>query len=200
MSHQLPIVGQPQPERADAARNRQKIIQVAARMIELKGADQLSLDEVAREACVGVGTVYRRFGDRTGLVYALIDERERVFQEAFMSGPPPLGPGAGPAERVAAFLTALVDRVVDQQDLMLLLELGSPKARFRGPYRLYHTHLTRLLAEVRPVADPRFLADALLAPLNAHLISYQRDERGLTVEAIKAGVETLAHALTQPQG
>jgi hypothetical protein len=92
-----------------------------------------------------------------------------------------------------------VDRVVDQQDLMLLLELGSPKVRFRGPYRLYHTHLTRLLAEVRPAADPRFLADALLAPLNAHLISYQRDERGLTVEAIKAGVETLAHALTQPR-
>ncbi|MCA2180663.1 TetR/AcrR family transcriptional regulator [Nonomuraea glycinis] len=199
MSHQLPIVGQPQPERADAARNRQKIIQVAARMIELKGADQLSLDEVAREACVGVGTVYRRFGDRTGLVFALIDERERVFQEAFMNGPPPLGPGAGAAERVAAFLTALVDRVVDQQDLMLLLELGSPKVRFRGPYRLYHTHLTRLLAEVRPAVDPRFLADALLAPLNAHLISYQRDERGLTVEAIKAGARTLAQALTQPR-
>jgi AcrR family transcriptional regulator len=198
VSHQLPIVGQPQPERADAARNRQKIIQVAARMIESRGADQLSLDEVAREACVGVGTVYRRFGDRAGLVYALIDERERVFQKAFMSGPPPLGPGAGPAERVAAFLTALVDRVVDQQDLMLLLELGSPKARFRGPYGLYHTHLAGLLAEVRPAADPRFLADALLAPLNAHLIGYQRDQRGLTVETIKAGAEALAHALTRP--
>jgi AcrR family transcriptional regulator len=187
VSHQLPIVGQPQPERADAARNRQKIIQVAARMIASRGADQL-----------GVGTVSRRFGDRAGLVFALIDERERVFQEAFMSGPPPLGPGAAPAERVAAFLTALVDRVVDQQDLLLLLESGSPKVRFRGPYRLYHTHLAGLLAEVRPAADPRFLADALLAPLNAHLIGYQRDQRGLTVETIKAGAEALAHALTRP--
>jgi AcrR family transcriptional regulator len=199
VSHQLPIVGQPQPERADAARNRQKIIQVAARMIESGGADQLSLDEVAREACVGVGTVYRRFGDRAGLVYALIDERERRFQEAFLSGPPPLGPGADPAERVAAFLPALIDRVVDQQDLLLLLELGSPKAKFRGPYRLYHTHLAGLLAQTRPPADPHFLADALLAPLNAHLISYQREERGLSVDAIKTGAKTLAQALTQPR-
>ncbi len=168
-------------------------------MIECSGADQLSLDEVAREACVGVGTVYRRFGDRAGLVYALIDDRERRFQESFMSGPPPLGPGAGPAERITAFLTALVDRVVEQQDLFLLLELGSPKAKFSGPYRLHHTHLAALLAQARPEADPGFLADALLAPLNAHLISYQRDERGLSVEAIKASVEDLARALTQPR-
>lgn len=193
---QLPVVGQPQPERADAARNRQKIIDVAARMIESRGADQLSLDEVAKEACVGVGTVYRRFGDRAGLVWALIDERERRFQEAFMSGPPPLGPGAAPAERVGAFLAGLVDRVVSQLDLFLLVELGSPKSRFGGPYRVHHTHLATLLAEARPGADPHFLADALLAPLNAHLISYQRDERGLTVEEIKAGVASIAGAVT----
>ncbi|WP_336208042.1 TetR/AcrR family transcriptional regulator [Nonomuraea sp. LPB2021202275-12-8] len=200
MRQQLPIVGQPQPERADAARNRQKIIDVAARMIESRGADQLSLDEVAREACVGVGTVYRRFGDRAGLVFALIDERERRFQQAFLSGPPPVGPGAAPAERVRAFLAALVDRIVDQQDLFLLLELGSPKAKYSGPYRIHHTHLATLLAQVRPEADPRFLADALLAPLTAHMISYQREERGLTVEAIKAGVDDLAQALTRPSG
>lgn len=200
MRQQLPIAGQPQPERADAARNRKKIIEVAARMIEDRGADQLSLDEVAREACVGVGTVYRRFGDRAGLVYALIDERERRFQEAFLYGPPPIGPGAEPAERVRAFLAALVDRIVDQLDLFLLLELAPPKARFSGPYRVHHTHLAGLLAQARPQGDPRFLADALLAPLTAHLISYQRDERGMSVAAIKAAVDDLAQAVTRAGG
>lgn len=193
---QLPVLGQPQPERADAARNRRKIIEVAARMIQARGADQLSLDEVAKEACVGVGTVYRRFGDRAGLAWALIDERERRFQEAFISGPPPLGPGAPPAERVAAFLTGLVDRVVSQLDLFLLAEVGTPKSRYSGPYRVYHTHLATLLAQARPDADPRFLADALLSPVNAHLISFQRAERGLTVEEIKAGVGDIAAAVT----
>jgi AcrR family transcriptional regulator len=192
---QLPVVGQPQPERADAARNRQKIIEVAARMIEAQGAEQLSLDEVAREACVGVGTVYRRFGDRAGLVYALIDERERRFQQAFLTGPPPIGPGAEPGERVEAFLAALVDRIVDQLDLFLLLELGSPKARFSGPYRVHHRHLATLITQVRPDADARFLTDALLAPATGSLISHQRDERGMSVDAIKDGFRDLARSV-----
>lgn len=193
----LPILGQPSQERADAARNRQKILDAANRMIAEGQADRLALDEVARAACVGVGTVYRRFGDRDGLVYALIDERERRLQAAFLSGPPPVGPGAPPAERIRAFLRALVDRLVEQLDLYLLLELGTLQGKFTGPYRAYHTHLVALLNQARPSSDTAFLADALLAPLNAHLIRYQRDERGLTVEEIKQGFDTLATGVLQ---
>jgi AcrR family transcriptional regulator len=193
--HLLPVIGQPQPERADAARNRQKIIDVAARMITERGADELSLDEVAKAACVGVGTVYRRFGDRAGLIYALIDERERSFQSAFFGGPPPLGPGAPPAERITAFLCALVDRLVAQQDLFLVLEKRMGKTRYNGPYKIYHVHLVSLLAQARPHAHPAYLADALLAPISASLIQFQTEERGMTVEAIKAGLTDLAAAV-----
>ncbi|MEV4221737.1 TetR/AcrR family transcriptional regulator [Nonomuraea sp. NPDC049725] len=199
MRRQLPVIGQPQPERADAARNRQKIIDCATRLIAERGADQLSLDEIAREACVGVGTVYRRFGDRAGLVYALVDERERRFQEAFMTGPPPVGPGAEPVERIRAFLAALVDRIVEQLDLFMLLETGPPKAMFGGPYKVHHRHLTTLIAQVRPGSRAGFLADALLASATARLISYQREERGLSVEEIKAGFDELALALVTPR-
>lgn len=193
----LPLIGQPQPERADAARNRQKILDVAARMLTTCGADRLSLDEVAREAGVGVGTVYRRFGDRAGLGYALLDDRERRFQGAFMSGPPPLGPGAPPLERIVAFLHALVDYTLELQDLFLLLEQGKPKTRFSGPYAVHHTHLAVLIGQVRPAADPHFLADALLAPLNANLLGYQLADRGMTAAAIKAGLSDLVQALSR---
>jgi AcrR family transcriptional regulator len=193
----LPVVGQPQPERADAARNRQKIIEVAARMVTECGADNLSLDEIAREACVGVGTVYRRFGDRTGLLLALIDERERRFQAAFLSGPPPLGPGAPARERIVAFLHALVDRILADEALFLLLEKGGTAKRFTGPYRVHHIHLATLLARACPGTDAAYLADALLAPVNAHLIARQREERGMTVEQIKSGLEALAEAVTR---
>ncbi|MER6946307.1 TetR/AcrR family transcriptional regulator [Nonomuraea sp. NPDC000554] len=194
----LPLLGQSQPERADAARNRQKIIDVAFQMLAERGADQLSLDEVARAACVGVGTVYRRFGDRAGLVWALIDEREQRFQASFLSGPPPVGPGAPPADRIRAFLRGLVDRIVDQHDLFLLVEKGSPEARFAGPYRVYYTHLAVLLAQARPETDNHYLADALLAAANAHLVRHQREERGMTVEAIKDGLSELSDAVTRP--
>jgi AcrR family transcriptional regulator len=193
----LPVIGQPQPERADAARNRQKIVEVAARMIAECGAEELSLDEVARTAGVGVGTVYRRFGDRSGLVYALLDEQERCFQSAFLAGPPPLGPGAPARERITAFLHALVDRLVAQQGLYLLLEKGRKAGGFSGPYRVHHIHLAALLRQAHPHADAAYLADALLAPINARLIAFQREERGMTIDDIKAGVTALVAAVTR---
>ncbi|MCF6469732.1 TetR/AcrR family transcriptional regulator [Nonomuraea sp. MG754425] len=193
----LPVVGQPPQERADAARNRQKIIEVAARTIAERGAENLSLDEVARAAGVGVGTVYRRFGDRTGLLLALLDERERRFQSAFFSGPPPLGPGAPAGERIEAFLHALVDRILADQDLFLLLEKGKTGSGRTGPYQVHHIHLATLLARACPATDAAYLADALLAPVNAHLIAAQREERGMSVEQIKAGLTTLVEAVTR---
>ncbi|WP_188192543.1 TetR/AcrR family transcriptional regulator [Nonomuraea sp. SYSU D8015] len=191
----LPVVGQPQPERADAARNRQRIIEVAARMIAEHGTDGLSLDEVARAAGVGVGTVYRRFGDRTGLVYALLDEQERRFQSDFFAGPPPLGPGAPPCDRIDAFLSALVDRIVAQEGLFLLLEKGRKPSTYSGPYRVHHIHLATLLSQACPHVNAAYLADALLAPVNARLIAFQREERGMTIEEIKAGLTDLAAAV-----
>lgn len=195
MPESLPIIGQPPGERADAARNRQKILDVTRELIAERGATRLSLDEVARAANVGVGTVYRRFGDRSGLVYALIDDNERRFQAAFISGPPPIGPGAPPAVRLRAFLHALVDRILEQEELFLLLEKGTGSSRYTGPYRVYHTHVAALLAPLRPEADVRYLADALLAPVNAGLINHQRAERGMTPEVIKSGLDDLLKLL-----
>ncbi|WP_312888430.1 TetR/AcrR family transcriptional regulator [Nonomuraea rhodomycinica] len=197
----LPVLGQPQPERADAARNRRRILDVASRLIAERGAHQLSLDEVAREAGVGVGTVYRRFGHRTGLVWALIDEHERRFQAAFMTGPPPVGPGAPPDARLRAFLRARVDRMVAQQDIYLQLELGASKAGYSGPYWIHHTHVAALLAEARPDLDAGFFANALLAPVNARLIHSQLVERGRSLDEFKAGLDALITAvLHAPRG
>jgi AcrR family transcriptional regulator len=106
----LPLVGQPPPERADAARNRRAVLAAAQRILVSAGVAGLSMDRVAAEACVGVGTVYRRFGDLSGLVYALLDDTEQQFQAGFLSGPPPLGPGAPPVTRIRAFLHGYVDR------------------------------------------------------------------------------------------
>jgi AcrR family transcriptional regulator len=193
----LPLLGQAPPERADAARNRQKIIECAKRMLAECGGRQLSLDEVARTAGVGVGTVYRRFGDRAGLIFALVEDSERRFQEAFLSGPPPLGPSeetseeTGPQARVAAFLHALIDHQASLEKLLLLLEKSSPDARFSGPYPLYHTHLATLLAKARPEADPHFLADALLSSSAVTLVTFLRTRRALTLAQIKARLTDL---------
>ena len=65
---ELPLL-QPDPtprERADAARNRARILAAAEELVAEQGIEAVSMEDVARAACVGTGTLYRRFGDRAG--------------------------------------------------------------------------------------------------------------------------------------
>src|SRR4051794_17490432 len=101
---ELPVLdGLPPRVRADAAKNRELILAAAERLFERRGVDQVSMDQIAHEAGVGKGTLFRRFGARASLARALLDERERRFQDELIRGAPPLGPGAPPAERLVAF-------------------------------------------------------------------------------------------------
>ncbi|WP_018656641.1 TetR/AcrR family transcriptional regulator [Actinomadura flavalba] len=188
----LPVVGQRPAERADAVRNRRKILEVAARMLAEDGAEALSLAEVAHAAEVGVGTVYRRFGDRAGLLLSLLDDTELRFQEAFLHGPPPLGPGAPPADRLRAFLHALVDRVEAHPDLLLMTENTTPGQRYgNGHHSARRLHTVMLLTSLRPGADVHYLADALLAAVTPGLVVFQRRHQHRTADEIKSGVNDL---------
>ncbi|MGP3956441.1 TetR/AcrR family transcriptional regulator [Nonomuraea sp. 3N208] len=182
-------------ERTDAARNRAKILAAAEAIVADRGVGGLSMAEVAAAAGVGVGTLYRRFGDRSGLAYALIDRREREFQSAFIEGPPPLGPGAEPAARARAFLDGLADRTVEQLDLLVMAETAGPFARFGGAYDAYHGHLAMLIAQLRPDADAPCLADALLAPLAAPLLAHRIRECGVGIERVKSALGDLLDGL-----
>lgn len=65
--------GSARPLRADAERNRQRLLAAAAELFAAKGLS-VGLDEIARRAGVGVGTAYRRFPDKEQLVDALFDD------------------------------------------------------------------------------------------------------------------------------
>jgi AcrR family transcriptional regulator len=188
----LPIVGQPAAERADAARNRRALLAAARIIVADCGFDGLSLDRLAAQAGVGIGTVYRRFGDRSGLAFALLDEDERSFQEAYLFGPAPLGPGAPPAARIRAFMHTYVDRLDTQADLHAAAASQSPTARYRaGAYQVNRTHLISLLTAARPSREVGYLADALLALLDARLFLYQRRDQHMHTDQIKRGIDAL---------
>lgn len=197
----VPLIDRPAPERSDAARNRRRILAVAQELVATDGVGRLSMNDVAAAARVGVGTVYRRFGDLAGLIASLMDERERRLQYAFMAGPRPLGPGAPPVERIRAFLHAYADVLDTYAAMMSVAESTTPTGRFRnGVYAVHHAHLAALISEARPDADAHYLADALLAPLAAGLFVHHRHEQGMTPGRIKAGLDDLLAGLLVTPG
>ncbi|ADB34587.1 transcriptional regulator, TetR family [Kribbella flavida DSM 17836] len=188
----LPLLGEPRPERADARRNRLKVLEAADRLFAEHGVKNVSLDAIAAAAGVGKGTVFRRFGDRAGLAVALLDERERELQAKLLSGPPPLGPGAPPAERVAAFLDAYLDLLDRHVELFMDSENASDGARYRiGSYHLWHRHLALLIEQARPDLDAEYAAHFILAPLAADLHNALRTE-GFPLARLRAGLRRAA--------
>lgn len=152
-------------ERADAARNRLRILHAASELFGEHGVDHVSMDDVAARAGVGKGTLYRRFGDKAGLALALLDEQDRVLQEQMIRGEPPLGPGAPPRERLHAFGEAYLDFVSRHGEMLsMAADLGG--LRTSPPWQLYRTHLIVLLSEAAPDADAEMGAEMLLDVLN----------------------------------
>jgi len=197
---ELPLLdpGQAPHERADAARNRQRILAAAADLVAERGIEHVSMDDVARAACVGTGTLYRRFGDRAGLALALLDDHTRAFQDALIAGPPPLGPGAPGAARLHAFGDSYLDLLERHADI-LAVAVAAPLSRgSHGPDQLYATHLAILLGEAAPGLDPQFTAWALLATLHPTHHLHTRRGLGWPVERLRDGWHALVDALTAP--
>jgi AcrR family transcriptional regulator len=190
----LPISSEQPHERADAARNRARILDAARALLSEHNPCDVSIDAIAEAAGVGKGTVYRRFGDRGRLMEALLDDRERSLQAAVLTGPPPLGPGAPPGERLVAFLCELVDQWEEFGDLIAEAEASTGQLP-SGPHRFRWMHVRVLLDEARPDLDVEVLAAALLAPLSARTYRNQRHVAEDSPERIKAALTTLANAV-----
>src|SRR3954469_23085882 len=192
---ELPLFeGGPAPKvRADAARNRARILEAASALVDELGIEHVSMEDVAKAACVGTGTLYRRFGDRAGLAFALLDEQTRDFQNALIAGPPPLGPGAPAHERLRAFGAGYLELLETHADLMVAAA-PSPKDG-EAVSALYTTHLAILLREAAPPLDPQFTAEALLATFApAHHLRV-RHGLGWAVERLREGWYALVDAI-----
>jgi AcrR family transcriptional regulator len=193
---ELPLTGAPS-ERADAARNRELIICAAARLIEENGGcTEVSMDAIAAAAGVGKGTVFRRFGDRAGLMRALLDEHETALQDGVIRGEPPLGPGAPAAERLAAFGRGRFELLDRHGAIMVAAELAARDAKFSSPvYLFYRAHIAILVRECDPTVDADYLTEALLAPLAADVFTYQRQVLGMDLDRIVEGYAELVQRL-----
>ncbi|MEO5852427.1 MAG: helix-turn-helix domain-containing protein [Nocardioides sp.] len=194
----LPMADQRPRERSDAARNRVALLEAATRLVDHCGIDAVTMEAVAAEAGVGKGTVFRRFESRAGLMAALLDHTETAWQTAVMSGPPPLGPGADPWDRLLAFGGSRLETTLQHADL--IRNAGRAGVRSIAAYSFAALHVRYLLAELGVTGDLPLLASALMAPLEAPVLDQQVRIDGLQVDRVLEGWADLARRIVSPGG
>ena len=191
----LPLLGEPAPERRDAARNREALLVAAQALIDHCGIEGVTMDAVAARAGVGKGTVFRRFGSREGLMAALLHFSETEWQGSVISGPPPLGPGASPMERLLAFGRSRLEGNLLRADL--IRAAGRAGTRSFAAYSFVAMHTRHLMNELEVSGDTALLATALLAPLEVPILEQQVRVEGIHVDRVMEAWTDLAHRITQ---
>jgi AcrR family transcriptional regulator len=179
--------------RADALRNRDAVLAAAGRLFDEAGSpDDVSMDAVAAAAGVGKGTLFRRFGDRAGLLRALHEHRC-----ALMEGVWEPDPGRQAAERVLDLLQAIVRFKADNRALTRAIEgAGRASPYDNHSYDHWHAMVAAIVAEGRGQADDsEFLAHALLAAVRGDLLDHLRD---WSDDRLQAGLAALVAAVVEP--
>ena len=186
-------------ERSDARENRRLILAAAKQRFAAQGIEATSMQEIARAAGVGQGTLYRHFADKGDLCHALIKEDLAAFSERVGAI---IGDAQGGASPLARLEILIVEKIgVTEGHLPLLAAMQDAAAGsrrpFRGPFDTWvHGHIVALLEqavaqdEVAPLDIP-FTADAILAALAPPHYRFQRYDLGYSSERIGAGIRCL---------
>jgi AcrR family transcriptional regulator len=155
--------------RADAQRNRERILEVAKEAFTRSGANA-SLDDIAKQAGVGPGTLYRHFPTREELLQAVyrselekLAAAERKFVQTMT-----------PIEALRAWLLLFVDAIETKQIIAPALNtlIGDPKKVFEASYAQIHEAIRSLVkraiesGDIRKDLDPIDLLRALVGVAN----------------------------------
>jgi AcrR family transcriptional regulator len=169
--------------RTDAQRNRERILEVAKDAFTRSGANA-SLDDIAKEAGVGPGTLYRHFPTRDALIQAVyrtevekLAAAEREFTEAML-----------PIEALRAWMLLFVDYIATKQIIAPALNtlVGGPSKLYEGSRSQIQGAIDALVrraiksGDIRQDLDPFDLLRALIGVSNvASTPDWQQSARRL---------------------
>lgn len=180
-------------ERRDAAENRQRILDVAFTLFELQGVEDVSMNQIAAEAQIGAGTLYRRYRNKSELCLDLIkDSKELLFEdiEVYLKE----NAAQTPAERLRGLLALFIKFKEINAQLLAGIENSFSGAHSKTESPLYielHELLVRIFEEMaaqngHPQPDSVFRTDMLLTALSSNSYLFQKNVRGLSPESILA--------------
>lgn len=144
------------------------------------------MQDIAARAGVGKATVFRRFGDRTALIAAVVEPRAGALRDALESGPPPLGPSGAAADALAAHLDALLAFVWHKRPPLRALEGLGPHAYYDNDFsRFWVAEFARRLRAIGADGDADYLAHAVFTSLRADVVDYLVTGAGMDRERIR---------------
>ncbi|MFD8419439.1 TetR/AcrR family transcriptional regulator [Streptomyces sp. NPDC059466] len=175
-------------ERADALRNREAVLAAADALFAASGSPHgVSMDDIAAAAGVGKGTLFRRFGDRAGLIGAVIASRLHPVQEAVREERG--AATSSPRQRVLDLLDASLRFKIENRHLMLAAEDAGLSSPYQAEhYGWWHEALRVALERVPGVRDADFTAHALLAAVRADLVTHLMDDQKMTPEGLRSSL------------
>jgi len=143
--------------RSDALRNRERLLEAAKEIFTRRGADA-SLDEIAKRAGVGAGTLYRHFPTRDALIEAVYRsevEKLAAAQRRFAETLPPL-------EALRAWMLLLIDYIAAKQIIAPALNsiVGGPARLYEGSRALVQGAVDELVKRAKKSGDLRRDLDA----------------------------------------
>jgi AcrR family transcriptional regulator len=164
--HSKPVQRKP---RADAIRNRERILEVAKEAFARDGANA-SLDDIAKQVGVGPGTLYRHFPTREDL----LREVYRAELEKLAEAEQKFSQRMAPTDALRAWLLLFVDAIAAKQLIAPALNtlLGDPKKVFEASYAKMHQAIRALVkrgiesGDIRRDLDPMDLLRALIGVAN----------------------------------
>ncbi|MDH2363575.1 TetR/AcrR family transcriptional regulator [Priestia megaterium] len=178
------------PERRDAARNRQRILDTAHKLFEQYGVEQVSMNQIATEAQIGPGTLYRRYRNKGELCLDLIKDSIDLFFddiEAYLQESETVPAEQKLKEVISSFIRF---REKKAQLLTGFEETKSIKSRAQSPlYVELHQILVQLFDEMtgreqKPYLHSAFKADMMLMALSSDSYFFQKNVRGHSPQEI----------------
>jgi len=194
-------------QRRDAAANRERILAAAEKLFARHGVADVTMADVAQEAGVGKGTLYRRFTNKGELCLALMDSQMTEFQNNMLARMQRMSADGVPRlTQLDQFIDALVYFTDAHSPLLCEVQRegliqGVEGSGLQLPHFWQHMTVSGLLkaavaqGELPSDLDIDYFADALLAPLKADIFRFQRQARGFSLERISAGLRLIVRGL-----
>lgn len=182
------------PIRADAARNRELLLETANTLFEANGVADTTMSAIARQAGVGKGTLYRHFNDKADLCHALLDEGMREFQSRTLTY---LREHPEPVEGLRWFLGETATYVVHHNELLLEVANQSGIEMLQHPAHLWwrQTIVGLLMRSAPPDETTTYIADMLYVMLDVRTIRFQRQTHDYSLEYIIESLHTTLERL-----